>query len=162
MPDLLSTIIRVSSDVTTSIEALQTYSDVSAYFEATCVSEILAKNDFDCVLMLLSQIQELLRSKPRVATPWTSGEELPGKTLRSIMEACRFIFTVVAKELYELTDETLKSCQPWANKTHFVRLWNVSDVKITLQHISPLFTALDLLHSMLMWYATNDFFPQYR
>lgn len=150
MPSPLSIVIRVAAVVTSCVKSLQVYSDVTVHFNALSVSEISTKTEFECVATLLQRIVEVLLSRPRLTAQWASSKDLPGKSLQSTMEDCELIFAVLTDELCELTNKSLEMCQPWSTKAQFVQLWNTSGVKIGLQHMSALMSALDLLHSLLM------------
>ena len=145
-----SIVSRVATVVTSCVKSLQVYSDVTAHFNALSVSEISTKTEFDSVATLLQRILDVLLSRPKLAAQWASSKDLPGKALQSTMETCEVIFAVVTDELYELTNKSLETCQPWSTKAQFVQLWNTSGVKIALQHMSALVPALDLLHSVLI------------
>ena len=150
MPSPLSIVIRVAAVVTSCIKSLQVYSDVTVHFNALSVSEISTKTEFESVATLLQRIGEVLLSRPRLTAQWASRKDLAGKALQSTMEDCELIFAVLTDELYELTNKCMEMCQPWSTKAQFIQLWNTSGVKIGLQHMSALMSALDLLHSLLI------------
>ena len=150
MPSPLSIVIRVAAVVASCIQSLQVYSDVTVHFDALSISEISTKTEFDSVATLLHRIVEVLHSRPRLAALWASSENLAGKALRFTMEDCELIFSVLADEMYGLTNESLGMCQPWSTKAQFIQLWNMSSAKVALQHMSAPIAALDLLHSLLI------------
>lgn len=150
MPDPLSTTIGVTCHITSSIEALQVYRDLSAQFCVINVSVLSAKTQFDCVADALDRIKDTLLSRPRLAAQWTSSRELSGQTLQSTMAACESTFALIIETLYRLTDESLETCGPENTKVQFVQLWNTSDIKTALKHVSILIPALNIIHSALI------------
>ena len=150
MPDPLSITIGVTCHVTSSIEALQVYRDLSAQFYAISASVLSAKTQFDCIADALDRIQDTLLSRPRLAAQWTSSRELSGLALQSTMAACESTFALITETLYRLTDESLETCGLGTTKVHFVQLWNTSDIKTALKHVSILIPALNIIHSALI------------
>ena len=149
MPYPLSIIIRVACQVKSSIEALRMYRDLRAQFQAVSGSVSSAKTQFDSIAAVLDDIEDTLLSRPQLAVQWTSGEELSGESLQFTMIACEEAFAFIAETLYQLTDESLETCEPGATKVLLTQLWNASGMKTALKHVSTLILALKIFHSAL-------------
>ena len=149
MPDPLSITLGVISIVNGSIKALEKCNELRARFNFTGVSILSAKIQCDYVLIALKKIQDTLLARPKLASRWTSGEDLSGRSLHSIMGACETTFAIMTERLHKVIDDSTDKHGTVTTKAKLVHAWNASEIKEILVHVSGLVAGLNLLLTAL-------------
>ena len=149
MPDPLSITVGVISIVNGSIEALEKCNELRAKLNLTDLSILSAKTQCDFVLIALNKIQETLLARENLASRWTSGEEISGRSLRSTMGACETTFAIMTERLHKVIDDSTDKHGTATIKAKLVHAWNASEIKEILVHVSGLVAGLNLLLTAL-------------